>query len=177
MNNVIDRKRIFEEVRDLPYRIPLEYNEPDYACEGKYKMFMKLADRYNIKARPLVFEYQWTSLNLPRKLLKYTLEEDVLHICPEVYIEERGIWVPADPTWDIKLKNKHNGIYVNEWDGESPTRLSAPPTRICTPEESLESSLEEMTKGEFDEDLKQNGGFYKAFNEWLEELRDKNRDK
>lgn len=171
MNNAIDRKRIFEEVRDIPYRISLDYYEPDHACDGKYKMFMRLADRYNIKARPLVFEYQWTSLNLPKKLLKYALEEDVLHICPEVYIEERGIWVPADPSWDIGLKDKHNGIYVNEWDGESPTRLAALPTKLYTPEESLVSSLEEMTEEEFNEDLKQNGGFYKAVNEWLEELR------
>ena len=173
MNNAIDRKRIFEEVRDVPYRISLRYDEPDQSCEGKYKMFMKLAEKYNIKARPLVFEYQWDSLDLPEQLLRFHLEKDILHICPEVYIEEKGIWVPADPSWDIGLKNKHKCIHVNEWDEQSPTELSVPPTKLYTPEESLVSSSEKMLPEEFEEDIKENGGFYKAFNDWLEELRRK----
>ncbi len=173
MNNVTERKRIFEYVRDIPYRIRLNYSEPNYICDGKYKMFVGLAKKYGIKTRPVVCDTAWGLLELPEEIRNIPHDDnDIAHIYPKVYIPEKEIWVPVvDSTWDIRLKGKHTAIHVNEWDGYSTTIPGFPSVKTYNLKDSTRFAKEELTEEEFEEDMKENGRFYEAFNNWLELLR------
>ena len=58
----------------------------------------------------------------------------------------------------------------DEWDGKSDTKIEIKPIKIFTPEKSSEI-VKNQNKDVITRDLKINGKFYQAFNEWL----DKNR--
>ncbi len=72
-----------------------------------------------------------------------------------------------DVTWDMDLK----GIFhINKWDGKSNTEIAVKPTKIFTPQKSLEI-VNNQDEELINKDLEINREFYKGFNEWL----DKNR--
>ena len=161
----MDLISIFNSVRDIPYRIPLKWDEEDTCCTGKCKKLLKLLKEKGYEVRYRVCCFLWSSLNLSSELAKIPHDDKSTHAYLEIKIDDG--WKILDATWDNKLETIFD---VNEWDGKSNTEIAVKSTKIFTPQKSLEimnNQDEEVTN----KDLEINGKFYKGFNEWL----DKNR--
>ncbi|MBI4174692.1 MAG: hypothetical protein HY517_03530 [Candidatus Aenigmarchaeota archaeon] len=103
-------------------------------------------------------------MNIPRELKEIQHEDD----CTHTYLEARidGKWKVIDATWDIGLK----GLFsINQWGDKQ--KIAVKPIKIFSPKKSLEMVKEWKKKEFLIKDLKTNGKFYKAFNEWLEKNR------
>lgn len=159
----------FKKVRDIPYRIPLSIEERDECCTGKAKMLFDIYKANGLNVRYRLCTFKWSGIDLPEELKNILYDDDSSHTYLEVEINDQ--WKIVDATWDKKL----NGLFpVNEWDGKSDTRIAVPCVEILSPERSL-SYLDHISIPEaIISDLKINGDFYKAFNEWLEKYRENN---
>lgn len=162
MNSII---KIFETVRDMPYRIPLNLKEADFCCSGKHKILKDLFIEQGLEIRYRVCSFSWSSINLPEKVRNISHGDYSTYVYLEVLID--GKWIVVDATWDKEIEDV---LHVNEWDGKTDTKIAVNPLEIF----SLDKS-EGIMNGESDEkilnDLKINGKFYEAFNNWLEEVR------
>ncbi|RJQ17603.1 hypothetical protein C4573_01335 [Candidatus Woesearchaeota archaeon] len=155
----------FESIRDIPYRIPLKWGEEDDCCSGKHEKLFNLLKKNGYEVRYRVCVFLWSNLNLPPELEKIPHDNDCTHTYLEIKIDSD--WKILDATWDAGLK----GIFhINKWDGKSDTEIAVKPTKIFTPEKSLEI-VNNQNEELINKDLKINGKFYNGFNEWL----DKNR--
>lgn len=160
--NIIE---VFKAVRDMPYRIPLTLGEDDFCCSGKHKILKDLLGERGFEARYRVCSFLWSSVNLPSKVSDIPHDDVSSHAWLEVSID--GEWVTVDATWDIGIKNI---FYVNEWDGKSNMETAVKPLEIFTPRKSAYIMNSENDEAILS-DLKINGEFYKAFNNWLAENR------
>lgn len=153
--------KAFKTVRDMPYRIPLALGKKDVSCSGKHKILKDLFAEQGFKVRYRVCSFLWSSIDLPSEVLNVPHDDLSSHVWLEVEINNE--WVIVDATWDIGIKNI---LHVNEWDGKSNTETAVKPLEIFTPQKSAD-----IMNGENDEDilidLKINGEFYEAFNNWL----------
>ena len=156
---------LFNSVRDIPYRIPLEWGEEDNCCSGKHKKLLKLLIQNGYKVRYRVCVFLWSSLNISPELEKIPHDNDCTHTYLEIYLN--GNWKVLDATWDIGVKNL---FYINKWDGKSDTKIAVNPIKIFNPQKSSEI-VKNQKEDIITQDLKINGKFYKAFNEWLENNR------
>jgi hypothetical protein len=157
--------KIFETVRDIPYKIPLSLDEEDTCCSGKHKLLKDLLTKQGFKVRYRVCSFVWSSMNLPDKVSRIPHDENSQHIWLEVLIDNR--WVTVDATWDIGIKKI---FHVNEWDGQSDTEIAVQPLEVFTPERSA-SIIENESDEDILNDLRINKDFYEAFNNWLAEQR------
>lgn len=74
----------------------------------------------------------------------------------------------VDPTWDIGLKSIFS---INEWNLNKNQKIAVKPIKKF----SLKKSADIMNNEDDQEildDLKINGKFYKALNDWLAEIRE-----
>ena len=161
--NIIEE---FNKVRDIQYRIPLSLKEPDKCCSGKADMLFKAFKKGGYNARYRLCIFRWSSLNLPKELLDIPHDDDSSHTYLEIEID--GKWKIIDATWGKGLKGTFN---VNKWDGKSGTEIAVPATECFLSEKSLEYIKHVSTSEAIISDLKVNGKFYKAFNEWLDDCR------
>lgn len=153
----------FEQVRDIPYRIPLSASERDDCCSGKHILLLEGLTTLGYNCRYRVCTFKWSDLDLPRELLDIPHENSSTHVYLEVLI--KGEWKVVDATWDSPLSKI---LTVNTWDGETDTQIAVPAIDIY----SVEKSNEIMATDDNDEDdLRKNGKFYQGFNEWLESYR------
>ena len=157
--------KAFKIARDIAYRIPLSLDEKDDCCSGKHKLLKDILEKQGLEVRYRVCSFLWSSIDLPEKVSSVHHDDNCTHVWLEVFIN--GEWVIVDATWDSGLKNI---FHVNEWDGKTNTQIAVKPIKIFSPQKS-----EDIMNHENDEDilndLKINGEFYKAFNDWLEEQR------
>jgi hypothetical protein len=160
--NIIDEFKI---IRDIPYRIPLNYGEEDNCCSGKSTKLLKVLRDLGFKARYRVCVFLWSDLPLPEDLKKIPHDEDCTHTYLEVFLNDK--WAIVDPVWDKGLKNI---FHINNWDGRSDTEISLKPVKTFSLEKSL-SIMENQTEEVINDDLSRNKTFYKALNEWLESQR------
>jgi hypothetical protein len=161
----MDLVSVFNSIKDIPYRIPLKWGEEDNCCSGKHEKLFNLLTKKGYEVRYRVCVFLWSSLNLPPELEKIPHDKDCTHTYLEIKID--GDWKILDATWDSGLKNF---FHINEWDGKANTEIAVKPTKIFTPQKSLEivnNQNEEVIK----KDLQVNGEFYKEFNKWLDENR------
>lgn len=168
MNELIKK---FNNIRDIPYSIPLSINEElenDKCCSWKAKMLKKILETnwYNVNYR--ICKFKWSDMNLPEKVIKVSHEDDSTH----VYLEVEMNWkiINLDSTWDRWLKSI---LEISEWDWENSTSIAVKQLWLLSVQKSNEimtQSIEESTI----EDLKINWKFYKALNEYFEEVRSYN---
>jgi len=156
----------FKKIRDISYKIPLSLMDSDDSCSGKHiSLFKKIREAgYNVRYK--VCTFLWSDLNLPENLKIIPHENECTHSYLEVKIGNK--WKIVDATWDKSLEGL---LPVNDWDGKSDTVVAVPVQKCFSPEKSakiMQKSLEEQS---IIDDLKKNGDFYKAFNEWLEKYR------
>ena len=158
--------RIFEKIRDVPYRIPLTLKEEDNCCSGKHEKLYKILIQEGYDVRYKVCVFLWESMNLPENLKNIPHEKDCTHTYLEINID--GDWKILDATWDVGLE----GIFhVNRWDGKSDTEIAVKPIKIFDSDKSLEI-VNSQDDDVISKDLKINGKFYKVFNEWLQKNRE-----
>jgi len=155
----------FESIRDIPYRIPLKRGEEDDCCMGKHERLLNLLKKDGYGVRYRVCAFLWSDLNLPPELKTVPHDEDGTHAYLEIKLGDE--WKILDASWDIGLK----GIFhINKWDGKSDTEIAVKPTKIFTPQKSLDI-IKNQNEEEIRKELKINGEFYKGFNEWLDKHR------
>jgi hypothetical protein len=159
-----DIKDIFNQVRDIPYSIPISLSEKDYCCSGKHKVLKKILEDLGYKVRYQVVSFKWSSMDLPQNLLSIPHENLTSHVYLEIFVNNK--WIDMDATWDTGLKNI---FCVNKWDGND-NIIAVPVIEKFSLKKSQEIMENETTK-EVLKDLKINGKFYQAFNDWLEKIR------
>ncbi len=159
----MNRIEYFNWVRDIPYRCPLNAEEPDYCCLGKHKILERLLKNAGLEVRPKVCDSDWSSLNLPTKIINLPHEDEIFHVYLEVKIN--GKWKQIDASLDRGLAPKFPLI---EWDGHNDTLLCIEPKGTTY---SPKSSLE--IYHEVENDFTSDKEFYSSLNNWLEEIRKK----
>ena len=154
--------KIFNSVRDIPYRLSLSLDEEDHCCLGKHTILYNLLKEKGCEVRYQICDFLWSSLNFPKEVKEIPHEDPCGHLYLEIKIKNK--WKVLDATWDKGLEDI---LPVNYWDGKSETKIGVKPTRIYKP-----CIVEERAdKATFKKEMEINGEFYKAFNEWLEKKR------
>jgi len=157
--------KAFNNIRDIPYRIPLTLGEKDDCCSGKHKLLRDLLIKQGFEVRYRVCSFLWSSIDLPEKVSNVPHDDNSTHVYLEVLIDDK--WTIVDATWDSGIKNI---LKVNKWNGKSNTKIAVEPTKIFSPQKSA-SIMHNEIEEDILNDLKINGEFYKAFNNWLNEQR------
>ena len=161
------RIRDFRFIRDIPYKIPLALDEPDHCCNGKHTALYTLLEKTGLEVRPRVCLSSWKDFNvIPKDIRAIPHEDEVEHI----YLEARinGKWKRIDATLDKALESV---LPVNEWDGKNSTPICVKPKHIYSPQDSLAIFYTELSDKDFKNDIKNNWQFYKAINDWFEDIR------
>ena len=161
----MDLISVFYSVRDIPYRIPLKWEDEDNCCSGKHEKLYNLLTKNGYKVRYRVCVFLWKSLDIPSDLEKIPHGEDCTHTYLEMELD--GKWIVLDATWDIGLKDL---FHVNFWDGKTDTKIAVKPIKIFSPQKSSDI-VKSQDKEVIEKDLAINGKFYKVFNDWLERNR------
>jgi hypothetical protein len=161
-----ERMRIFEKVRDIPYRIPLNLKEKDNTCSGKSRKLFKLLSERGYKVRYRVGICSWDAFPLPKEIKEIPHDKKTMHSYVEIFLE--GKWIILDTTWDKKLKKI---LFVNDWDGKSNTKLGFKITKLFGPKKSIRLMEHDTSKKKLEVEFKRNRKFYKAINLWLAKVR------
>ena len=158
-------RKAFEQIRDIPYRIPLSLSEEDHCCSGKHILLKARLETLGYTIRHRVCSFEWSSLSLPQEVMHVPHENPSTHS----YLEflHNGAWIPVDATWDTGISHI---LPVNNWDGMSATPIAVPVTSVFSPEKSTDIMTNENDQ-EILEDLAKNGNFYEKFNNWLQDSR------
>ena len=156
--------KIFNRIRDIPYKIPVSLKEKDFCCSGKHKLLKEFLEKEGYKVRYRVVSFKWSSLNLPLEVKNISHENICTHVYLEILINTN--WVNMDATWDPMLKNIFT---INQWN----RNVNNIAVQII--EKFYIKKSQEIMKRETEdcitEDLKINGKFYKAFNNFLNQIR------
>lgn len=156
----------FNKIRDIPYRIPLSLDEPNDCCTGKAERLCKILKDNGYEVRFRICTFKWKDLNIPAELQNIPHDDNSSHIYCEINLQ--GTWIIMDATWDQQLR----GLYpINEWNGKSDTTIAVPAGEIFSPAKSLDYYQHTSSPEAVIADLKLNGAFYQAFNEYLETYR------
>ena len=173
MNNSINKQKciqIFESIRDIPYNIPLIADEKSCDCVGKNQLLKTALEEMGLDVRWRICTFVWSEMNIPKNILEVNHDDNASHAYLEININ--GLWNAVDATWDKKLSPVFS---IGEWDGENATEIGVQCKEIYSPEESEEIMLSLNNTNEFkkafEEDFAINGKFYRAFNDWLENIR------
>ena len=156
---------IFLKIRDIPYSIPLDFNEEDNCCSGKSTKLVSLFQNNGFKARLRVCVFLWEDLHLPPEVIEIPHDKDCTHTYAEVYLNKK--WVRVDATWDPELRK---AFHINDWDGVSDTSLAVRPIKTFSPKRSAEI-MQHQSKQAIDDDLSRNREFYRGLNAWFEKIR------
>lgn len=160
----------FKKIRDIPYKIPLSPDETDECCSGKSIMLHDIFKSAGYGARYRICSFLWSSIDLPSNVTSTPHDDNSTHQYLEIKIGDD--WKIVDPTWD---KGLGSTFPVNDWDGKSDTRVAVSAIKTFSPEESVKYIEKFSTDEETLSDLKINGDFYRAFNEWLVKIRFSNK--
>lgn len=163
---------IFNQVRDIPYRIPLSLDETEGkyggSCLYKVELLKKLLEAEGLECRYRIGIFLWSQLNLPEEIRKAEHNDRGEHVWLEVWINNK--WIILDPSWDIGLVKIFS---INSWDGISDTKLAVKLIEILDVSASEDIMNFDNYEEAFSEDLSINGEFYKALNNYLDKIRSK----
>ena len=159
MKQIKLRIKIFESIRDIPYRIGCQEN--DTSCRAKSKILGDLLTRTGLKCQAVRGVSQWSELGLPKDILGLIKRPIFNHFFVRVYIPENKKWVNVDATWDPGLKTNFT---ISQWDGLSDTPLACPVTEI----EKFKPF--DLSFRDFDPEDK----FTKLLNNWFSNIRRQN---
>jgi peptidase E len=161
---------IFDEIRDIPYKISLSLDEIDTSCTGKHFKLIEEFNKLGYETRWRVCEFNWKDIGLPVEILKIPHQEAATHAYIEVKINNK--WTIVDCTWDNGLKKI---LPVNSWDCISDTQIAVPYTDIYDVEKS-NTIMTSYDDKEILADLSINAEFYRAINNWFEDIRNNNKN-
>ncbi|MFA6547980.1 MAG: hypothetical protein WCT11_03520 [Candidatus Magasanikbacteria bacterium] len=156
---------IFNTIRDIPYKIPLTLNDAAIDCLGKHRKLLEDLAKAGDQVRLRKCSFLWSEQNIPKEILDIPHQDECEHLFLEIYLDSQ--WLVLDATWDIGLKNIFK---INHWDGKSNTEIAVKPIEIYPYVKDINLSHCESDQAVL-EDIRINGDFYKAFNNWLEDNR------
>ena len=170
------RIAIFKEIRDIPYAVLPELNDPSKyvkmlelnkgSCTPKHFLLCDMFQRLGLLVLYVVYQYRWDEFeNLYPPELKQQAKEMPLgnHLACKVDIE--GKLVLVDATLDTALAIV--GLPVNKgWDGLSDTLL---PINPCSEEQLYHPSEANLIQIQQSNDMTR--AFYNRLNLWMELLR------
>jgi hypothetical protein len=170
------RIAIFNRIRDIPYAILPELNDPrNYirilelnrgSCTPKHFLLCAMFQKLGLKVWYVVYRYRWNEFEeiYPSELKKLAREMPIgYHLACRADIEDRLVLV--DATLDPALSRV--GLPVNRrWDGVSETLLPVIP---CSEEEWYDSSEANLMHPQQIDDVTRT--FYNSLNAWMELLR------
>lgn len=160
---------VFNKIRDIPYKISLDFLEENNACSGKVIKLKQELEKLGVKCRFRVCEFKWSDLNLPQDILSMPHSDLAAHVYLEAKIN--NCWTKLDPTWDSGLSK----IFpISEWNGKSGTILAVKPIKTFALDDSDKIMTATESQKEFDEDISINGKFYTALNDYFNRGRAKN---
>jgi hypothetical protein len=155
-----DAVEYFRFVRDIPFRLPMSADEPDYTCVGKHIVLKALLSSLGFEVRYATCEWLWSSLDLPKSLKEIPHDDSCGHVYLEVYNKEQKRWMNVDATWDKRIAQK---LPISEWDGRNDTRIAVKPTKM------LKEKIDKLERSNFEKVADRQ--FLEAFNRWLESIR------
>lgn len=160
-----DIVKIFEEIRDVSYQIPLNDEEENNCCAGKMMRFKKSLEIAGYRCRYRICSFRWSETGLPVSVLAISHEDLSAHVYLEVFVD--GKWINVDPTWDSGLGSV---FQIAKWDGKCSTSIAVRPLELYGDEESRRI-MEETSHEEDAADRSRNGDFYAVLNEYFAEIR------
>jgi hypothetical protein len=164
---LVDPISYFIFVRDIPFRLPLSVDEPDYSCVGKHVVLKTLLSSLGFNVRYALRPWLWSSLDIPESLKEIPHEDRAVHVYLEVYNKEQARWMTVDATWDRGLAPK---LPVSEWDGRNDTIIAVKSIEILKPIE-LQDEFDKVVDARWAKLIKANGKFFEALNKWMESIR------
>lgn len=164
-----DRIQFFEFVKNIPYKIALCPDEPDYCCSSKAAILEKLLRGMGLQTRQIICTFDWDETTIPADILSLPRDEGETHLYLQVLIPETGKWVDCDPTWDSDLGKA--GFQIAEWDGFSNTALAVKAHHKYTAEETENLMREYSDPAFIQKHLDDHRDFYSAINAWMHSLR------
>ena len=178
------RISVFNHVRDIPYAVVPEINNPVDGPEGllrmmkgscgpKHFLLARMFEKLQIPTQYVTYPFSWNdkSVAYPPKLRMLSEAVPIsYHLACKARIEDR--WVIVDATWDRPLARV--GFPVNEgWDGASDTKLAVEPL-----DDPVQKNAQERTRfvqacepSWAVDDHARTDRFTTALNRWLEDVR------
>ena len=165
------RIKLFRLVRDIPYRIGLALEEPDYCCSTKTPLLQRLMATLGLESRRICCRFRWEDTALPRDLVALAPDPESGHEYLEVLLPEKKAWVAVDPSWDIAIAS--TGLPVAAWDGSNSTVLAVTPVKTFSPKKSAEmvKRIDDAPPAAWQDFFDRNRVFFTALNGWLEHHR------
>lgn len=156
----------FEHEQTIPYRIPLSVDETDNCCAGKHIRLKKNFEELGIPTRYRICWFRWSDTPIPSTLRTLPHEDDCTHLYLEILIDDH--WLPVDATWDPGLAPL---LPISLWSTPfNGTTVAVPSYKTLSPEDS-EADMRAFNVEVVEQDLKKNGIFFKALNDWLVDVR------
>jgi len=62
MNILVNCINAFEQIRDIPYRIPMSLDEVDYCCSGKALLLKNKLESLGFQVRYRVCRFRWSEM-------------------------------------------------------------------------------------------------------------------
>ncbi len=156
-------REVFLEARNIPYRIPLTFEERNDACVGKHFIIKDRLEQLGYKVRWAECIFDWKDLDVPSEILNIDHAKPDYHVWLEVFMY--GAWQTIDATWDPDLAPH---LPVNEWSDFGNMRPAVPVIEMI-PYDKVELTREPPE--EYREQLERERPFLHAINEWIESIR------
>jgi len=148
----------FNDVRDLPLKMPENIRDVDLRCWGKARRLYDLLNSEGLNVRFRVAEFDWTKQNLPEEIVAKVPNKIDQHLFVEAEIN--GSWACLDPANDSNLPNS------NKWDGKFPCKLCVNHIKTFSVYES--ERLEKQEKLDYRNNFEKYKEFYTALNRFLD---------
>ncbi|MAS87800.1 MAG: hypothetical protein CMH30_07490 [Micavibrio sp.] len=163
MDRYTKARKIFEEIRDRPYRVMVTADDTAQNCYIKNKELLEELGMLGFGVRGRFCEMDWNDTPLPKDLVKL-YPEDLLATHFYIEIEENGNWRALDASWNKELEER--GFPICTWEGDNPIGLKV--KKLYNFDEQT-AYLEEASKDEIVEDyFTRAAPFLKALNKWLD---------
>lgn len=160
-------KEIFENIRDLPYRVTEFVGDDCPNCFNKGTKLMHELGVMGYAVRGQTAEIRWEDTPLPKEIVALH-PKDILATHFYIEIEQNGIWRALDATWDKALEKI--GCPIAEWDGRNSPAF--PLVKKYTLEEQA-AYLELCKNPAFINDYYDRAGdFLRKANQWFAQVRE-----
>ncbi len=157
--------QLFNRIRDIPYRTS---GARAQSCFKKSMVLKRELEACGYSCNIMIGDFYWSDLNLPQEVIKLCVKNEGRHAFLRVKKLGGENWTNLDPTIDAAL----GGYFtVEQWNGRSSTGILTPLAniRVYKPLSFLERVRSKVRQLHRQTDP--NKAFYKAFDNWLEDLR------
>lgn len=125
------RIRLFEKVRDFPFRYPSSRDPVEVlqtgagSCSGKHYLLAELYRRLGLPVRHAMCLHRFNDspIPFPDRLQAMLDKEQILDVHNYLQIGVDGEWVDVDATWSMPLR-EYGFPVTDEWDGRSSMPLT-----------------------------------------------------